>query len=377
MFFLQTVRSYIVPVSAKTTWIILELCFEDGLSGWGEATLSGAEAVVQAEIDHASSLLVGRSFAGAAEAVALLGAPEVFSPRLLVQRALEQAFLDAIARAAGITLATLLGGPARCNIPVYANINRGISDRSAEGFATRAREVVSEEAYTAVKIAPFDGLEWSRCDEATGRKLLAEGIGRILAVREAIGPQRSLLVDCHSRLSPVMARTVIDEVGKGGLYWLEEALSEEPEGADAARALRHYANDRGIQLAGGERVATVAEARQLLARECYDAILPDIRWTGIRSALSILELAASWGVGASLHNPAGPVLDRISMHVAAASASFLILERQVRESPLFEKICGKPESLSNGSIVLNQGPGFGAPPVREVLKQLEYAGHQS
>ena len=39
------------------------------------------------------------------------------------------------------------------------------------------------------------------------------------AVKEAIGPNAALLVDCHSRLSPVMARIVLREVGDDGLQW--------------------------------------------------------------------------------------------------------------------------------------------------------------
>ena len=76
------------------------------------------------------------------------------------------------------------------------------------------------------------------------------------------------------------------------------------------------------------------------ARGAYDAILPDLRWTGLRTGLSILELAAASGIEVSLHNPVGPILDLVSVQVAAALPSFLILERQVRESPLFEELRG-------------------------------------
>jgi len=364
---ISEVETWTVPVSDKTTWIFLALRFEDGSAGWGEATLSGAEEAVLAEAAHARSLLLGFRPAGPAAALAALRMAHASLARIVVMRAVEQALLDAMARRAGLPLAALLGGAERGAVPVYANINRGIADRSPAGFAARAKAVVESDGYRAVKIAPFDGLNWERSDDATGNALLAAGIARIAAVREAIGPERGLLVDCHSRLSPVMARTVLREAP--GLFWLEEPLREDAFDAATTRALRGFANDRGIRLAGGEHIASLAEARDMLARGDYDAILPDLRWIGIRGAFAILELAAASGVAVSLHNPVGPVLDQVSLHVAAALPSFLILERQVRESPLFDALRGGAPVLSDGNAVPEGAAGFGAEPDRAVLGQ--------
>lgn len=364
---IAALEAWSVPVSAKTVWIFLELRFEDGSAGWGEATLAAAEEAVLAEIAHARTLLVGMRPAGPAMAVAALRLAYPALARIVVMRAVEQAVLDAMARRAGLSLAALLGGAERHSVPAYANINRGIADRSPAGFAARASEVVRISGYRAVKIAPFDGLNWERCDHDSGMALLAAGIERIAAVRDAIGPGAALLVDCHARLSPVMARTVLREVGQDGLFWLEEPLREGVFDAATSRSLRSFANDRGIRIAGGEHISGVAEAREFLARGDCDAILPDLRWTGIRTAFTILEMAAASGAAVSLHNPVGPVLDQISLHVAAALPSFLVLERQVRESPLFDELRGGPPRLVAGAAVLDDEPGFGAQPDRAVL----------
>jgi galactonate dehydratase len=369
-----SVAGFTVPVSAKSVWIIVEVAFAEGPSGWGEATLSGAEEAVLAEIGHAHTLLAGRGVAGPGEAVSALRMAHASLARTTVTRAIEQAFLDALARRADVPLATLLGGPERRTVPVYANINRGIADRSPEGFAKRALEVVTEDGYRAIKIAPFDGLNWSRTPEASAKMRLAQGIARIAAVRDAIGPDTALLVDCHSRLSPVMARTVLREVERAGLFWLEEPLDEKAFDADTARSLRGFANDRGIRIAGGEQLATLPEARDFLARGACDAILPDLRRIGIRSGMAMLELADASGVGVSLHNPVGPVLDRVSVQVAAALPAFLILERQVRESPLFDEVRGGPQRLDDGAIRIDDSPGFGAPPVRAVIERSSAQG---
>ncbi|CAH1687858.1 Galactonate dehydratase [Hyphomicrobiales bacterium] len=364
---IQALQPHLIRVSPKTHWIIVELSLADGTTGWGEATLAGAEEAVLAEIAHANTLLAGLGFSGPAEIVSRLRLAHASLARTIVMRAVEQAALDALARRAGLPLAALLGGPERMTIPIYANINRGIADRSPAGFAARARDVVTSDGYRAVKIAPFDGLNWARTDHVAGQRLLAAGIARIEAVREAIGPETALLVDCHARLSPVMARQVLRAVEATSLFWFEEPLDEHAFDGETARALRSFANDRGVRIAGGEQLATMTEARDFLARGACDAILPDLRWTGLRSGLTILELAASSGVAVSLHNPVGPVLDRISLQMAAALPSFLILERQVRESPLFDEIGGGHDTVVDGAIAIDAVPGFGPPPDRQAL----------
>jgi galactonate dehydratase len=366
---ISQIEAFQVPVSAKTTWIILSVRLGDGTIGYGEATRFGAEEAVLAEVEQARRLLEGKAHAIPGEALAAFRMAHASEARLSVTMALEQALFDAIARHSGMPLSVLLGGPERRAVPVYANINRGIADRSPAGFAAQARAVVTEDGYRAVKIAPFDGLDWSRCDTAAASRLLGAGIDRIQAVREAIGPDRLLLVDCHWRLSPVMARTVLRETESCRLFWFEDPLREDAFDAATARSLRGFANDRGIRVAGGEAVSSLSEARDLIDRGGYDAFLPDLRWTGIRSGLSILELAAASGIEASLHNPVGPVLDLVSIQVAASLPSFLILERQVRETPLFDEIRGAGAVLEEGAVVPPLEPGFGAPPSRQALER--------
>lgn len=366
---IEALDLYPVAASPKSTWLLLRVAFADGLAGYGEATRYGAEEAVVAEIEAARRLLVGKNLAAPGEALTALRMAQASEARRTVSNALEQAFIDAMARRAGLPAHRLLGGPCRDRASCYANINRGISDRSPDGFARRAREVVETDGYRAIKIAPFDGLDWRRADPAAAGSLLAAGVDRILAVRGAIGRDVALLVDCHWRLSPMMARTVLREVAAADLFWLEDALDDDAFDAAAQRALRGFANDRGVRIAGGERLINMAQAREFCARGGHDVALPDLRSTGVRAGMAMLELASASGIDASLHNPAGPVLDGISAQVAAALPSFLILEGQVRESALFGEIAGGERRLDQGARVIGDGSGIGFQPDMAVLRQ--------
>ena len=259
-------------------------------------------------------------------------------------------------------LGRMLGGDYRSSVMAYANINRGTLDRSPAGFAARARSIVAEHGYGAVKIAPFDGLDWRRSDAGEGRRLLKAGIERILATRDAIGAGALLMVDCHWRLSPLMAHEVLRATAAANLFWLEDALDESGFLDADLQGLRSAANAIGTRIAGGEKISTLAGMRDLLARGGADVVLPDLRVTGIRAGMAMLDLAAASGAEVSIHNPVGPVLDAVSLQVAAALPSFLILEGQVGESPLFDEIAGGRQPLAGGRRPVPTMPGIGLSP---------------
>ncbi len=355
---LVAIKGYCLPVSDKTVWIMLEAVLADGTSGFGEATAFGAEAAISGEIDRLAASIAANPIAPIGPALSRLSSAPVSQARRQVLIALEQALFDAVARHAGLPLSVLLGGPFSDRVPVYANINRGIADRSPDGFAAAAKAVCAQ-GYSSLKIAPFDGLHWNQGDISDRKALFANGAARVHSVREAVGPGVDILVDCHFRFDPALARYALDALADASPYWIEDPVDCLVHDGEIQRSLRASAHRLGMRIAGGEHVRTLADARALFGIGGYDVILPDLRLTGLRRGMTILEVAASHGVAASLHNPVGPVLDAVSVQVALAVPNFLILERQVNETPLFDALRGGPAPLAGGALVAPDGQGLG------------------
>ena len=124
----------------------------DGLTGHGESTLQGAAAALEAGVlRHAAALQ------GLAPDAALKHIQDAALPRQITEAAaisgIEQALTDLVAQQAGMPLFKA-SGAARCaEIPLYANINRGTTDRRPSGFAARAADAVAR-GFSAIKIAP-------------------------------------------------------------------------------------------------------------------------------------------------------------------------------------------------------------------------------
>ena len=360
-----SLAGYLVPVSAKTIWFVMELKLGDAV-GYGDATVIGSEVELAGLIFD----LCRSVSAEPAETLPELLARVLQTDRTVLQTdttlarrglasALEAAWLSALAQRAHVPLVSILGGAVRRDIPFYANINRGIVDRSPEGFARKTREIVAESAPLGVKVAPFDGFRCGKSSLRIAHDLVGTGIERVAAVREALGPEKLLLVDCHFRFSPVLARELFRELSHLNVFWVEDPCNTAFLGPNEPRALRGCANDLGMRVAGGESVVHLGEMSALLGREGHDVVLPDLRYTGIRTGMSMLALAQARGAEASLHNPAGPVLDAVSVHVSGALPDFLILERQLGETPLFVRITESPIGTADGNVMVPGEPGLG------------------
>ncbi|UWR13443.1 mandelate racemase/muconate lactonizing enzyme family protein [Sulfitobacter mediterraneus] len=362
-------------MSPKTTWVFVVITAADGATGWGEATHFGAEQELGGLITGLAKSLADAPADGANDLLARLAQFNMNFPRRALCSALEQACLDLQAHQLSGRMLDLFGGAKRATVPFYANINRGISDRSPDGFARQAKNILEKTGARAVKIAPFDGLRWQLTDPSTQAQLIYAGLARVAAVRDALPPDVLLMVDCHARFNPFMAGQVMRELSSLNIYWIEEPCDMARLEASDQRALRHAANANGMRLAGAETVTTLDEMVRLISAGGHDVVLPDLRLTGVADGMAMLRLAADMNVGASIHNPVGPVLDAISTQIAAALPSFLILERQVGETEIFDLLRGSQVRVSDGKVVLPDLPGFGFRPDTTYAEPLQTA-HQ-
>ena len=347
-------------VSDKTAWTFVRLKTEGGRFGWGEATLQGAAAAVHAHVRRLAPAIVGRKLSSPTDVMDIVGICGRDAAEAAAISAIDQALWDVMAQERGEGLAMALGDPLRTTIGLYANINRGTLDRSPAGFAARAIEAVTS-GFDAIKIAPFDGVRPDNPDKTEAAKTLAAGLGRIAAVRAAIGPEVRLLVDCHWRLTEASADDVLREVEPLKLYWLECPLPEDISNFAALRRLRSSANAMGVRLAGCEMMIGRQGFQPFLDAGVYDVIMPDVKYAGgIRELGRIAQAAASQGVACSPHNPSGPIAHAHSLHISAHLPLFPFLEFQYGESPLFfDFIDGSLPDPRSGSSDLPQGAGLG------------------
>ncbi|GHB72895.1 hypothetical protein GCM10010331_71060 [Streptomyces xanthochromogenes] len=322
-----------VPVTERTTWLLVQ----HGC-GWGELS----------DIPEAEA---SRLLAMAASGAAL---PDTFAGRT-VTGGLRTAEADAAARDAGLPLADWLAERIarpvlRRTVPLYANINRALPRRTPQAAADTARRAIAA-GHSTVKVAPFDGLP--------GPDRISRGLDIARAVRDAIGPEHTLLLDAHHLLTVDQLLLHAPEFSALRLGWLEDTAR-----LDDVEGLRRVRAAIDAPLAGGEFAATPAQVLPALRSGALDVLMPDVKHAGgpLR-VLRLAALAAAHGVAVSPHNPSGPVATAASAHVSALlPPDGPPLEIMFGEVPWRGTTVTPPEPLTGAAYTLRPEPGIGITP---------------
>ena len=355
-----SIQPLCVNVSARTNWFFVKVVADNGLVGWGEASLNGYEPLLVEYVRMLEERAAGSDDASWTNHVRLHPHDPAGLVAHAAKSALEQALTGIRAQAAGQPIHALLGGAKRRAVRVYANINRRTEDRSPAGCAASAGHAVAD-GFGAVKIAPFDGVIPEDLHLAAARARVDEGLHRVAAIRAAVGPDVDVMIDCHWRLDEATAASVMRELAPLRLFWIECPISEHHAHAAANVRLRELANGLGMRMAGAEHHAGLPAFEPIIAGRWFDVVMPDVKYAGgFHEMLRIADAAAAAGVGFSPHNPTGPVCNMASLHLAACAGSFVILEYQHAESAIFTALTGGVHPrLEDGCFVVPDAPGLG------------------
>ena len=354
------VRTSLVKVTKRGDWVFVRVDTDEGITGIGEASQSGNDGLALATLRQMADRLIGQDPLRIGTIWGGLAHPGgVFSgrggrPMQTALSGVEQALWDILGKALSVPVHVLLGGRLRDRIRLYANINRATWDRSPEGFAENARCAV-QEGFTAIKCAPFDEVHRRNLDRADLRRGADAGLARLWAIREAIGKDVDLLVDCHARFTPSLARQIAKEMEALGMFWYEE-----PVPCTQLQVLSEVTACSPVPVASGESLFGREGFWEMIADRAVDVLMPDVKHAGgIQECVRIAGLAEVMETPIAPHNPAGPVSTAASVHLCSVIPNFLILEYAWGEVPWRSSIVAPAEEIVDGHLLVPEVPGLG------------------
>ncbi len=344
-------------------WIFVKvLTDQDGLYGWGEATLEWHTRGVVASIEDISELIIGEDPRRVEHLWQMMHRQHFWHGNGIVRATaiagIDLALWDIMGKVAGMPCSSLWGGPVRDHVRTYCHLGGGNMEdfyetpvENAARFADLARQAVAD-GFTAFKsmavpsTLPIEGLKPIRAAEKA-----------VAAMREAVGDDIDIMVDCHARPSPAMGMQFAKALEPYGLYFFEEPCwPESREGLAAiAAAVR-------TPIATGERVTHLSEFRDLfMAGACAICQLDITHCGGLTGARRVAALAEAWRIALAPHNPQGPVSTSASLEFGFSQPSYIICETVHHDVPWRQDVVSEGFTVEKvGRIVRpNTRPGLG------------------
>ncbi len=339
-----------VLFAGRTNLVFVEVRTDAGITGLGEASLEGKTEAVVGAINDVAEYLVGQDPTRIEHHWQTIYRHSFWRGGVVIGSAIsgiEQALWDILGKALGVPVYDLLGGRVRDRVRLYANGPRG---GSIEEIAESCVRIV-EAGWGALKLVPFQAVPG-----VAGRRELNEARRQMQLIRDAVGWDVDVLIDCHGRLSPTSAVQMAEALDEFDIFFFEEpVLPEDP------RALAEVAAAITIPVATGERLFTKWGFRDVLALGAADVLQPDLAHCGgIWEGRKIAAAAEVSYVGIAPHNPYSWLLTMTSVQLDFATPNFLIQEFLIDHPPEVESLFAKRfEWLPGGWVEPPTLPGLG------------------
>ena len=249
---------------------------------------------------------------------------------LIAVAGLDMAAWDALAKAAGMPLAVLLGGSLA---PVPAYNSNGLWLKPVDALAKEASELVAQGGFKALKLR-------------LGRDRLADDLTAIREVRNAAGDDIKLMVDFNQGLTLGDALARCHALDDQGLYWLEEPIvyNNFAGYAQLARELK-----TPVQL--GENFYGPRVLYEAIRAGAGDYVMPDLmRIGGVSGWLHAAAVAGAAGIQVSSH-----LYPEVSAHLLRVTETAHWLEWQDWADPILQR----PFTVKDSCLEIPDVPGAG------------------
>jgi galactonate dehydratase len=353
-------------------YVFVKIETDQGIVGWGEATLEGKAGAVIQTVDDLKNFVIGADPMRVEHIwqdmyihAFYRGGPILVS----AMSGIDQALWDIRGKALNMPVYRLLGGPFDARgVRGYYHTNANANNPEA---LARLRESANELGVTAFKGGIPGYYEWIATNERI--KAAVTGLQRL---REGLGDKIDIGIDFHAKTSPAAASIICKEVEPLNLMFIEEPCP--PENYEA---MAKIARRTTTPIATGERLITHYAVQKLLSDGAVDIIQTDCNHVGGITALwKVAAMCEASGVLMAPHACEGPIGAIATLHVDASIPNFAVQEicsgvNPTAKERLWEEWMGFPAMrMVNGYFPLPTKPGLGFDIDEAKLAKLPFQG---
>ncbi len=344
---------------------------DEGLSGLGEAGITGRELAIAGLIDTWRPVLIGMDPTRIEHIWQTLWRGQFFRGGHLQSAAvaaIDIALWDLRGKSLGVPVYDLLGGRTRDFVRCYCHVQRPAGERPAgspgagsdsgdrgaiDAMVAHAREQVAA-GWRFVRFGAGEGSPAVAAGIYEQRAALDWTVEAFAALREALGPQIEICVDFHQRTTPPYAVQLARELAPMRPFFIEDPLRAENPGEFAM--LRSQVT---VPIATGEQLASKWDWRELIERDLIDYCRVDLCICGgITESRKVAGWCEAHYIELVPHNPLGPVSTAACLHFDLAASLFAVQELTWRPGVIGDVI-STDMRLEGGDLFPGTSPGLG------------------
>jgi galactonate dehydratase len=375
-------------------WTFVKVETDDGLVGWGECSDSRNPYGIAGSVRDLTDLLIGedpraverlywdmlrtfRQNLGGTSHKAIAG--------------IELALWDIKAKALGVPVYELFGGPMRDSVRLYWSHCGTTRARHAEQLGlpplrgyddvvALGREVV-ERGFTALKtniVIPgnpartyFPG--FGRGPNSTDGVLTQETLEQIqeliAAFSEGAGPSVQIALDLNYNFRPAGVVDIGRRLERFNMQWIEYDTWD-------PAALLQIKGSISQRLASCESLVSTRQYRPFLEQRVVDTAIVDVPWNGFSQAHHIGQMADAYELTVAPHNYYSHLADLHAVHLCAVLPNVQIMEIDIDDVPWKQQLVTHPPTIKDGHIMLPTAPGWGTDIDEDVLRAHPFEASQ-
>jgi L-alanine-DL-glutamate epimerase-like enolase superfamily enzyme len=328
-------------VHDASTFTLVRVVTDEGVEGFGEvsatAAWSGEDAITATHFvrDVLGPALIGKPLAPIETHATEFD--RILRGNWFTKAGVSTALWDALGRTRGATVAELLGGPYRREVPVKISLSGDGDDLCA------AYETAVELGFAAFKVK-------------VGREPDAD-VARVTLARELAGDRALLGADANGGWPLPVALATVPRLAESGIAFMEQPVhAEDLEGLREVRAL-------GVPLVADESVYSPADVRRVGRLGAADVVSVYVgKSSGLERAVESAQLAHELGMGVVIGaNGEMGIGAAAQLHVACACERLGEIPHGITGHHFYEEepTLASPLAIDGAVARLPEGPGLG------------------
>lgn len=353
-------------------YVFVKIETNQGLVGWGEATLEGKAGAAMSCVQDFRDFIVGKDPLQVEHHWESMYVHSFYRAGPVIGSAIsgiDQALWDIRGKALGVPVYQLLGGPYdERGVRGYYHAENARTDEDL----AKLRQTALSTGVSCFKIGlPDQAYEWIETSAKIDR-----AIKHMARYREKLGDEIDIAVDFHAKTSPSVASILVKEVESLHLLFIEEPCP--PENVPA---MQRVARRSTTPIATGERLVAAFGCREIIEKGVVDILQTDINHVGgITGLRKVAAMANYSNISMAPHACEGPIGGLATLHVDCSMPNFLIqeicsfVEPGDKEKVWADWFGFAPMRMVDGKFPLSQKPGLGFELTEAALAKFPFGG---